>query len=340
MARIARSELVDPSEVAAFHCIHRCVRRSYLCGEDPHTGRNYEHRKEWLERRFEFLAGVFGIDVEGFSILSNHFHVVLRSRPDLVANWTDTEVARRWLQLCPIRKTQDGAPEPPTERELDTIRFVPERLEVIRLRLSDISWWMRMVAEPVARWANKEDEVSGRFWEGRFKSVKLCDDAALLACLVYVDLNPIRAKIAPSPESSDFTSVQRRIEALLGEDTKDAWLAPIPIDETRTGPLPASTGRRASDKGCLPMSVQDYLELVDWTGRQVRADKPGAIPAQLAPILERLGIAQRHWLPVVQNFGRHFHRVAGAPQSVGRVRPRLGRQRAFHPGKAELLGAT
>jgi hypothetical protein len=311
-----------------------------VCGDDPYTGRNYEHRKEWLERRFEFLASVSGTDVVGFSILSNHFHVVLRSRPDLVASWSDTKVAYHWLMVCPLRKTKDGQPAEPTNKELDTIRNVPERLQVIRRRLSDISWWMRNVAEPIARWANKEDEVSGRFWEGRFKCVKLCDIAALLACLVYVDLNPIRAGIALSPESSDFTSVQRRIEALLGDVGKDAWLAPLSIDESQTGPLPSSTGLRASDKGCLPLTIRDYLELVDWTGRQIRSDKRGAIPAGLAPILERIGIAEKHWLPVVQNFGRHFHRVAGAPQSVGRIKPRLGRQRSFHPGRAELLGAT
>lgn len=340
MARLARADLMDPLEVAAFHCIHRCVRRSFLCGEDPYTGRNYDYRKVWLEERFEWLAKLFGVDLFGFSILSNHFHVVLQSRPDVVATWSDTEVARRWLMLCPRRKTSAGEPEEPTDAELDTIRAVPEQLAKIRRRLSDISWWMRMVAEPVARRANREDQTTGRFWEGRYKSVKLCDEAALLACLVYVDLNPVRAGIAHSPEQSRHTSVQRRIAALLGAAERDACLAPLEIDESKPGPLPAASSQRASDKGILPISPKAYLELVDWTGRQIKVDKSGAIPAKLAPILARLGLASQNWVPVVRNFGRYFHRVAGAPSAVLRQRPRTGKLRAFHPGRAELLGAA
>ena len=95
MARLARADLFDPAEVSVVHCINRCVRRCFLCGDDPHTGANYDHRKAWLERRLAFLAGQFGIDVLGFAILSNHFHLVLRNRPDVVAAWSDSEVASR-----------------------------------------------------------------------------------------------------------------------------------------------------------------------------------------------------------------------------------------------------
>ena len=237
MARLARADLFDPAEVAVVHCINRCVRRCFLCGDDPLTGRNYNHRKAWLEERLRFLAGQFGIDVLGFAILSNHFHLVLRNRPDVVATWSDTEVATRWLALCPLRKTPIGEPAEPTDAQLDTIRRVPQRLAEIRRRLSDVSWLMRFIAEPVARRANREDQVTGRFWQGRFKAVKLCDEAAILACAVYVDLNPIRAGLALTPESSDFTSLQRRIESLRlsanaaarnRSSRPDAWLTPIP----------------------------------------------------------------------------------------------------------------
>jgi hypothetical protein len=164
MARLARADVFDPNEVSVFHCINRCVRRCFLCGHDPLTGNNYDHRKQWLENRFCFLAACFGIDVLGFSILSNHFHIILRNRPDVVATWDDEEVARRWLRLCPVRRTAAGQPEEPTQAELDAIINVPKRLAEIRRRLSDISWFMRMVAEPLARAANVEEQTSGRFW--------------------------------------------------------------------------------------------------------------------------------------------------------------------------------
>jgi hypothetical protein len=357
MARLARADLFDPAEVAVVHCINRCVRRCFLCGEDPLTGHNYDHRKAWLEERLRFLAGQFGIDVLGYAILSNHFHLVLRNRPDVVATWSDTEVARRWLALCPVRKAAcksrvggpGGASEPgaPTEADLDTIRRVPERLAEVRRRLSDISWLMRFIAEPIARRANREDCVSGRFWQGRFKAVRLCDEAAILACAVYVDLNPIRAGLATTPESSLYTSVERRIAAVCRPDRvarrlvnarrPDAWLSPVPLCERATapGPQPSDGGFRASDKGFLPMSVEDYLELVDWTGRQiVRGRAGGTIPAELPSILSRVGIGDRDWLPLVTGFGRLFHRVAGAPQSLARfTEARLAPARCRGPSR-------
>jgi hypothetical protein len=263
----------------------------------------------------------------------------------VVATWSDTEVAARWLALCPLRKTPSGEPAEPTAAELDTIRHVPARLAEIRARLSDISWLMRMIAEPIARRANAEDEVSGRFWQGRFKAVKLCDEAAILACAVYVDLNPIRAGLARTPETSPFTSVRRRIESLRQPAGKnaasrpDAWLSPVPLCESRRrpGPQASPSGRRASDKGFLPLSLEEYLALVDWTGRQVVRGKCGSIPAHLPPLLERTGIAAENWLPLVTRFGRLFHRVAGAPHSLDRLTSGSHR---LHRGRATLLTRT
>ncbi len=164
MARLARGDLFDPVEVSAFHCINRCVRRCFLCGDDPLTGQNFDHRKAWLENRLKFLARQFGIDVLGFAILSNHFHLVLRNRPDVVAAWSDTEVASRWLRLCPLRKTSDGQAAEPNQSELDSIRCLPDKLAIIRRRLSDISWWMRSrVRSPVARAAGPATRAACRY---------------------------------------------------------------------------------------------------------------------------------------------------------------------------------
>jgi hypothetical protein len=337
MARLARCQIVDPREVAAYHCVNRCVRRCYLCGHDAHTGRNYDHRKAWLEGRLEFLAAHFGIDVIGFAIMSNHFHLVLRSRPDVVEAWSDAEVARRWMMLCPQRKSAEGEPLEPSRAELDAIVNDPDLLASIRLRLSDISWLMRMVAEPIARRANKEDEVSGRFWEGRYKCVRLCDEAALLAALAYVDLNPIRAGVADTPEASDFTSAQRRIESRTTGKRQDKWLAPVNLGNTDIGPLPNRPGQRASDKGCLPLTLDEYLQLLDWTGRQFVRGKRGSVPTHLPPILERIGVSPTNWLPLVEGFGRHFHRVAGQPHSTGWQRFTSQSPHRFRAGRSELL---
>ena len=212
MARLARAEVVDPGEIAIVHVVNRVVRRCFLMGHDPVSGKNYDHRKVWIQERLEHFAAFFGIDLISYAILSNHYHLVLRSRPDVVKTWSDDEVARRWLMICPVRKV-NGKAATPSQAEIDSIRNRPAKLAEIRSRLSNPSWWMRLLNQRIAQRSNREDEQSGRFWEDRFRLTKLIDEESLLACMVYVDLNPIRAAMAEKLEASDFTSIQRRIQA-------------------------------------------------------------------------------------------------------------------------------
>ena len=339
MARLARAELVDPLVEGTYHCMNRCVRHAYLLGDDPITGKNYDHRKQWLEERIALLATIFGIDVLGYSIMSNHFHLILRNRPDVVAEWSDTEVAERWLRLCPLRKNRMGNALEPTDAELDTIRNNPEQLNEIRRRLSDISWMMRMIAGPIARLANGEDQTDGRFWQGRYKCVKLCDPQALLACLAYVDLNPLRAGMAELPEECEFTSLKRRLESYVTGTQPPGWLAPLEV-KPLSPPFSSATGLRASDKGCLSISIEEYLELVDWTGRHLIKPGNASISSQAAPILDRLGITATGWLKLTGRFGQLFYRVAGTIDSLAEVRPYGQSTRRFRPGQCHLFGAA
>ena len=144
------------------------------------------------------------------AILSNHFHLVLRSRPDVVAEWDDTEVARRWLMLCPLRRDENRQPLEPSEAELNSIRKNKDKLQQVRSRLSDISWWMRLLSQKIAQRANRDDQEVGKFWQVRYRAVRLLDETALVACAAYVDLNPIRAAMAETVEGSDYTSAQKR----------------------------------------------------------------------------------------------------------------------------------
>ena len=121
MARTVRAEVIDESQVGVYHCVNRCVRRAFLCGRDPLTGQCFDHRKAAIQRRLELLAGQFGIDVLGFSVMSNHVHVVLRNRPDVVAGWSDEEVARRWWNLFPLRRDETGRPAEPEAHELSLL---------------------------------------------------------------------------------------------------------------------------------------------------------------------------------------------------------------------------
>ncbi len=164
MTRMVREDVFAPDEIAIVHVMNRVVRRCFLLGTDPATGINYDHRKAQMEALFQRFAALFGIDLLVYAILSNHFHTVLRSRPDVVATWSDTDVARRWLLACPDRKEKDGTAKEPTEAELNRIRCDPELLQETRMRLSDISWWMRLICQRIGMSANREDNEKGKFW--------------------------------------------------------------------------------------------------------------------------------------------------------------------------------
>ncbi|MFM8724298.1 MAG: hypothetical protein ACKON9_04150, partial [Planctomycetaceae bacterium] len=143
--------------------------------------------------------------------MSNHLHLVLRSRPDVVREWSSEEVARRWLMLCPKRRDENRRPLEPTEFEINRIVNNPVKLASLRSRLSDISWWMRLLCQNIAQRANREDNEVGKFWQARYRAVRLLDEIAILSCAVYVDLNPIRAAISETIAESDFTSAQKRL---------------------------------------------------------------------------------------------------------------------------------
>ena len=380
MARLARVEVFASDEIAILHVMNRTVRRCFLMGNDPVTGKNFDHRKAWMEEELQHLAAHFGIDLLCYAILSNHFHLILRSRPDVVADWDDAEVARRWLMLCPKRKTADNRPQEPNESELDTIRHNPARLQEIRSRLSDISWWMRLLSQKIGRMANQEDGESGKFWQARYRAVRLLDETAILACAAYVDLNPIRAAMAQTIETSDYTSAQQRAlelqqsltvttpkdKAAVSNDRNADGVKHESISQNMTPPMLASkqtvksianslcplsldeptselgarvhrAGFRASDKGFLPMSVADYLELLEWTARQMRSEKRDSTPACTKPIFERLGIGTDAWCELTKNFGRLFGTVAGKPNVIDLTRSRHRGQRYHVRSEARRL---
>ncbi len=234
MGRPIRSEQFDAGEVCIVHAIQRCVRRAFLAGQDDRTGIDYSFRREWIRRRMEALASVFGIDVLTYAIMSNHLHVILRNRPDVVAEWSDEEVALRWLKVFPGRRLDEQLAEP-TDGDVKRLVADAERLAIVRRRLSDISWFMRALSEPIARLANKQDGCTGRFWEGRFRAQRIVDDAGLLACAMYVDLNPVRAALADSPDRSVYTSAYDRIQAERGEKIPSAAFDLVSVSSDQTG---------------------------------------------------------------------------------------------------------
>ena len=311
-----------------YHCISRCVRRAYLCGDDPVTGKNFDHRKQWLVSRIKTLAAQFSIDICAYAIMSNHYHLVLFVNEQQVGEWDDSEVVKRWTALFPrnaalIVTLQKNKSSKAAQKRLQ------QQISLWRERLMDISWFMRCVNEIVARQANREDECSGRFWEGRFKSQALLDEKALVTCMAYVDLNPIRAGITDSLENSDFTSIQERLIYHAKKVKNKSYRQHRLLTRRTTKHL---VGRQSGGKQAklrlmseiegvaekeLSITPQSYFDLLEVTCKALHQEEYLAhrITNTLDEknrLLNELGISAESWLKSVTTFHRHYSVAAGS----------------------------
>ena len=210
-----RYKLVDDQEVCDYHLVSRCVRRARLCGRDPATGRDFSHRRRWLADRFAALARCFAVDVHAWAVMDNHFHLVVRHDPKASSRWSDAETAHRWVRAFPPRRRGDGEAEAEARRAEARARLLadPQRLARARRTLGSLSAYMKHVKQPVARRANLEDGCTGHFFEQRFHSGALLGEAALLAAMAYVDLNPVRAGLVRNLAECRRSSIGQRVRA-------------------------------------------------------------------------------------------------------------------------------
>lgn len=310
---IPRSEQIDVTATPFYHCYTRCVRRSYLCGSDPLTGIDFSHRREWIVARLKQLTTIFAIKICAYAVMSNHYHLVLFVDLAQAQQWSFEEIYKRWKKLFP----KDAKRWQTVEQDL-----FKQRVELWRERLMSVSWFMRCLNETIACLANKEDGCTGSFWEGRFKSQALLDEGAVLAAMTYVDLNPIHANIAKTPETSDFTSIQERILCLKQQSQKSSDINATPQPEQL---MPFKAFLHTLSIPYIDMSLADYLLLVDYTGRAAREDKIGSIPNICEPILTRLKLNPSRWTEMVSGLAQEFSYAIGEEKVLFLFRKRHNR---------------
>lgn len=338
----ARSALVSLAHTPWYHVVTRCVRRAFLCGWDHHTGRNFDHRRGWIVQRVKQLSGVFAVDVAAYAVMSNHYHLVVRIDVEGARRWSHEEVLRRWSLLFrspPFMKealAAQGCGDASAVGMALSARM-EEQLHSFRDRLMDLSWFMRLLNEFIARRANAEDQVTGRFWEGRFKSQALLDESAILTAVVYVDLNPIRAGVVETPEESTDSSLVERIRALRETRSRNLegllppWASPglegesglqkpargatNALDALKLKPLLPfdPTGRVP---GAIPFALEDYLELVEVIGRCQHPAKRGKIPETTPRLLERLQLDVEEFVECSAKMQQCFGSAVGATQHL------------------------
>jgi len=288
---LPRKRLVSLDDTPYYHCIARCVRRAYLCGTDPITGFDFEHRRQWIVDRMKWLSSIYAIDICAYAVMNNHYHVVLKIDVNRAKKWSDREVAALWNKVfsTPQYISRWLKNKPLSEGEIE---MVAKDINKWRHRLYDLSWYMRCLNEAIARMANEEDNCTGRFWEGRFKSQALLDERALLSCMAYVDLNPVRAAIANTLDESDYTSIQQRILQ--------------PTDESI---LPFSDQTERPER--LPYSARDYLELVGWAKLEIQNEGKGHISHESPRILQQLAMNRKFVLGYLSKRSKTSFRAIG-----------------------------
>jgi REP element-mobilizing transposase RayT len=325
----ARKTLVSLNDTPYYHVVARCVRRAWLWGFDEYAGRDYSHRKEWILERLAQLTSIFTIEICAFAVMSNHYHLVVYVDQARSRELSREQVVERWTQLFrapPVVERWCNGKATQAERQLAELI-----IEKWRKRLSDLSWFMKCLNEHLARRANLEDNCDGRFWQGRFRSQALLDEAGLLTAMAYVDLNPVRAGIASTPEDSEFTSIYeriRRLKVVESEGAADAVASSIALQ---------SFSDEQSRAASIPYSFKAYLKLVDWTGRAIRGDKRGHIDAELPPIIARLNIDPGAWEAAMQPRGNVFGRAMGRLNHLQLHAKALGQSWVRGLRKAELL---
>lgn len=282
-----RANQINLEIATYYHCYVRCVRKGYLFGIGE-NGKNYDHRKTWVSDRIHHLVKAFAIEVCAFAIMNNHYHIVLHVNKEQALAWSDEEVNQRW-KLALNRKV----PLPPA---------TPQEIARRRNNLFSISWFMRFLNEYIARLANKEDDAKGRFWESRFQSQALLDEGALLACMAYVDLNPIRAKMAETLQDSDHTSIQERLAAHQQSQTTPKTLMPFQEESFQ----------ESTSQVTLPFSQKEYFLLIDWSGRQFREGKPGYIASEVPSIVQNVGLNPSQWINTIEKSRTRDQTILGA----------------------------
>jgi len=302
---VARKEVVDNQTAGFYHCTNRCVRRTFLCGVDELTGHNYSHRKDWLENRMLELCDIFSVDIYAYAVMDNHYHIVLHLDPLEPQNWSKEEVAERWL--CAYAGS--GDPKFAKQRELKKQAIIADKakLKLYRERLGSLSWFMSRLNEPLAKQSNKEENCTGSFWEGRYSAQALLDEAAVFSCMAYVDLNPVRAKITEKLDESNNTSIKKRLDEIK-------QIEPIDVQAKFDTAISAISNQVSSKK--LSISIKSYIELVEWTGKNIRYPHKAAMPLNISSCLKQLNLQQNHWLKQLEHFDQHYCHVIGSMELI------------------------
>ena len=334
MSRVNRHDVLDLAVSNVCLITTKYVRGLYLCGKGKSDEPDRSYRRNKLEARIAEYFKHFAMSLIGQGVMSNHLHLLLVTLPQLAASWSSEEVIRRACHVFEYTFRRKGVKNcSPTEEQLERLASDENLVETMRNRLRDPSWLMRQLLWRLSWESNREDDVEGHFVDGRFDLRLVVDDIGLVMSNLYIDLNQTAAMEVDRPELSLHTSAGLRIAGKLLRDegrmtdaaAVDGHLAPISKHgDGQAYPVAGSANaRRVRDSGFVDLSLESYLTMLDSWGRQKRDGKRGQIPAELPPILDRLGTCVEYLQYALENFNEMFTFGIGSAESLRQMSDKL-----------------
>ena len=307
MARIARSEVFDHNETNCICTVCTAAPGRQLAGLRSQFSADRDERRVFIEDVIGVFRQCFAVELIAYTLDDKSIKQMLQPLPQVAAELSPEEIARRWLIICQSLRRHDAPYRAPSEKDICRLCEDPDRIERIRGQLSDVAWWNRLLCQRISQTFNKRDKLRGRFWEGRFHSTLLLDELSRLSCLASIDV----ANRSTCP-------------------------AVVPMDRRLGKPGDAQNSNVRQSVTLMPHA--DYLSLLDWTYKVLTDTSADAqMEHTVISMLSHRDISASVWLPLVVDFGYHFSQIAGRLETMDKHLSRISRRRFFVRPQARRL---
>jgi len=311
MARIPREELVSDTQPGVYLCTMKALEGKRIGGGEKGS-KSFDHRRKWIVEQIELQGAQMGVEVLAYSVLTDRLSLVLRTRPDLVKEWGDADVARRYQTALYAKVPFAESRRTPPEAEIAAMQQTKVELRRGRSRLSNLTWFVGQLSESIARNCNREDGTKGKFWEGRYQCLPILDATAALAAIAHVDLEPIFTGETTTVAGCKFSSAKPRISGGKGGAL------------TLTGSDSPAGGKAKEPPGTLAVTNAEAQKLVEWTAKQTKRVDVSKLPDELAGVFGKVGVGPDAWVKLVRDYRELFHRAAGTVESLEKLRKKRG----------------
>lgn len=309
----ARYRQICLGETSYYHCSSQCVSNAYLCGNDPASIKNYDHRRKWMTDKLAQLSRMFAIKVCSYAILHNRYSLVVCVNQNVAKSLSDQDVVARWSICFKVPQVVKSVLEGKSINNEDYIK-AHCLIDTWRHRLSDLSWFMRLLNECIARRANSEDGCKGKFWKGRYKSQALLDDAALIACMSYIDMLPECSRQESMGDTQGVSSLSYHTCGIKKPERSEPLklqLAPF---------------KRNNESFSLPCTYHEYKNLIIWTKQALITKRKWYVPGQCRTFLNNIGINANIWLDFVSHYHRFFNQAVGSYGNMRKLSVKQGKR--------------